>query len=250
MTILDKVKKSVPKAPRITIYGKPGVGKSTLASTFPDPLFLLTEECGLTDVDQIEPAKSFAEIGENAKAILGLEEIPFKTVVIDSISKLDQLVIDFILSKEVKASSLSQACGGYGAGFLAAQQEHRRFKLLMDKFQNRGVTVVYIGHLTSTKYKAPDMDDYDQYSIIMNHEKSREIYIDDVDCVLFCKLKSYLEENSKERNIMKSTNQRIILTGVSDAHVSKNRYGMPPEISMSFDEIAKYIPFYNTGEQK
>jgi putative protein kinase ArgK-like GTPase of G3E family len=46
MSILDNIITTKPGAPRITVYGKPGIGKSTLASQFPEPLFRLkTTNC-------------------------------------------------------------------------------------------------------------------------------------------------------------------------------------------------------------
>ena len=48
--------------------------------------------------------------------------------------------------------------------------------------------------------------------------------------------------------IPKSRGERVIKAGLNDANVSKNRYNMPNEIPMSFEEINKYIPFYNNNE--
>lgn len=248
--ILDKVKKYSPMAPRITIYGVPGIGKSTLANQFPEPLFFLTEECALEGVNYLGVVRSYEKFLEGLTRLAKLDEFPFKTLVIDSISKLDALIVAAILANEQpskngkKSPSLNSACGGYGAGFQAAQQEHRHVKSILDSFQSKGVTVVYIGHLSTVKYKAPDMEDYDRYSIVMNHEKSREVYVDDVDAVLFCKLKSYVSTTDSGRHIVSSTDNRVILSGVSDAHVSKNRFNMPTEVDMSFNAIKQYIPFY------
>jgi len=252
--ILSFVKKYVPQAPRITIYGTPGIGKSTLASQFPDPLFFLTEDCALEGVEYLGVIKSYERFLDGIIRLSKLEEFPFKTLVIDSISKLDALIVSSILEKEGmtkngKPHSLNSACGGYGAGFQAAQQEHRYVKSILDSFQKKGVTVIYIGHLATTKYKAPDLDDYDRYSFVMNHDKSREVYIDDVDAVLFCKLKSFVTTTEGGRNIVSSTDDRIILTGVSDANVSKNRFNMPMELEMSFDAIKEYIPFFNAASE-
>lgn len=255
MSILEQIKKTEALAPRITIYGAPGIGKSTLASQFDDCLFLLTEQSGLLDIDAIAPPTSFEAMWDNIKQLLKEESLPYKTIVIDSVSKLDQLIIERILSKEMprkdgtRASTLATACGGYGAGFQAAAQLHKAFKELMDRFQSKGIAVIYIGHLATVKYKAPDLEDFDRYSIVMNGEKSREPYIDDVDCVLFCKLKSYVSETDSGRTLIRSSTDRVILPGVSDGHVSKNRFNMPGEIPMDIENIYKYIPFYLNKEK-
>ena len=61
MSILDRVYKTVSQAPRITLYGKPGVGKTTLASTFPEPLFLLTEDNECPGINALPIVKSYDE---------------------------------------------------------------------------------------------------------------------------------------------------------------------------------------------
>lgn len=251
MSILDKISKTSPLAPRITIYGKPGIGKSTLAAAFPKPLFVLTEQTGLTDIDALPVSKNFNEFRQYINDLVNAEELPYKTIVIDSISKLDSMIVKSILDNEPpdkngnQPSTLNAACGGYGAGVARAQLIHRRFKGYMDKFQERGITVVYVSHLAVTKIKSPDAEDYDIHSIVMNHDKSREVYVDDVDAVLLCKLQSFVQKTDSGRDIIKSSGNRIIITGMDEAHVSKNRFKMPKEIPMTYDDLSKYIEFYN-----
>jgi len=249
MGILDNILITKSGAPRITLYGKPGIGKSTLASQFPEPLFLLTEDNELPGINALPLATSFTQVWSNVKALLDEDVLPFKTLVIDSISKLDQLIVEYILDNEPagkiggKSPTLTSACGGYGAGYLKAASIHAALKGLLDKFKERGICVVYVGHLGIVKHKSPDQEDYDVYTLIMNHEKSRSVYIDDVDCVLFCRLKSFVSESDSGRALIRSTNDRMIMAGVSDGHVSKNRFGMPNEIKMDYELIAQYIPF-------
>lgn len=40
---IEITKGKIPKAERVVIYGPEGIGKSTFASQFPDPLFIDTE---------------------------------------------------------------------------------------------------------------------------------------------------------------------------------------------------------------
>lgn len=258
--ILDKIKTTGQIVPRITIYGMPGIGKSTLASKFPSPLFLLTER-SIAGIEALPVAESLEEFRKNLKALYALEELPFETLVIDSVSQLDKLIVDYILESEplnIKAAdnnkkppitALGAACGGYGKGYERAQGIHRALKMMIDKFTTRGVGVIFIGHEVVTKYKSPESEDYDIYSLQMNHDKSREVYIHDVDAVLFGRIESFAETLDSGKTIVKSTKKRILVTEVSNANVAKNRFNMPSQLPMEFEEIKKHIPFYNQGEK-
>jgi hypothetical protein len=211
------------------------------------------------NIQAIPKANSFSEFWNNTKELLKLEELPFETIVVDSVSKLDALVVKHILDEEPiniaaagngqkpKITTLGASSGGYGKGYERAQSLHRALTAQLDKFIERGVGIVFISHLAITKYKAPDNDDYDVYSIVMNHDKSREVYIDDVDAVLFGRLYSGTTTLDSGRTIIKSTDKRILVSNVNDVNVAKNRFSMPNEIPMDFEELKKYIPFYNQG---
>lgn len=245
MTILELVEDAKTCAPRITLYGVPGVGKSTVAAEFPEPLFLRTEEVGIEGIKALPIAKTWEDAFGYITDLAKTPDLPYKTIVIDSVSKLDSLLIDYIVKNDPKAISLGSAAGGYGKGFELAQRYHREFKKRCDYLAfNRGIAVVFVCHVATMKHKSPDAEDYDKYSIVMNHDKSREVYIDDVDLVAFGRIKSFTDELDSGRVIVKSTNQRIFVTGLNDSNVSKNRFHMPAEVPMSARELMKYIPFY------
>ncbi len=260
MSIFDKTITTKPRAPRITIYGKPGIGKTTLSSQFPRPYYLFTEDPAIDGLNGQPVQETFDEFWKTLKEMAAEEALEFDTLVIDSVSKLDDLIVRYIIDEEPanqaaknngqpqKITTLGAACGGYGKGYERAQRIHRAVKSILDKFTARGVAVVLLAHLHIAKYKSPDCDDYDVYSIVMNHDRSREVYIDDVDAVLFGRLQSFTDTLDSGKTIVKSTSKRVLVTSVNDVNVAKNRYSMPPEIPMDFEELKKYIPFYNQGE--
>lgn len=255
MSILDSIITTQPEAPSIILYGAPGIGKSTLAAQFPDALFVLTEDNALTNIKALPIAHSYVDVWNNVKALLEIKDLPFKTIVVDSITALDALVVARTISESPpgkrgeEVSTIAQAFGGYGAGFLKAASLHRALKAKFDLFKERGIAVVYIAHVEIKKFKSPEAEDFDTFSIAMNSDLSRSVYINNVDMVAFCKLKSNHVSTESGRTIVKSTNKRVIYSGVSDLHVSKNRFAIPDEIEMSYAAIAKHIPFYNKDKK-
>lgn len=243
MSILDRIAKIKDEAPRITLYGKPGIGKSTLAAQFPSPLFILTEKNGVTGVDSTPIVTEFRTLWDDLTELSQIESIPYKTIIIDSVTKLDVLITNHILKDEKKGATLATAGGGYGAGMMRSESIHRAFKGLLDGFQSKGITIIYICHLTTVKFKSPDTDDYDTYNIEMACNRARSVYLDDVDFVGFCKLNSFVSEDSKSKRSKVVSGSRVIITNSSDTHISKNRFGIPGEIPMTYSDIAKYIPF-------
>lgn len=247
MSILDLVQEIEDEVPRIVIYGKRGIGKSTLAASFPNPLFLLTEKNAIK-CKSIR-IKSFDQAWGVIKELTELESIPYKTIVIDSVTNLDAMITNYILEKESKATTLAAACGGYGAGYAKAASIHRAFKDKLEELQSRGIAIVYIAHLAVKTHKSPELEDYDIYTIVTCHDKVSQVYLDDSDAVLFCRQKAFISETESGRSLVKSTNQRIITTGVAEVNVSKNRFNMPDEIPMTFNDISKYIPFYQHKDE-
>jgi GTPase SAR1 family protein len=80
-------------APRILIHGQEGVGKTTLASKFPSPIFLQTEDgCpGGLEIDSFGLIDNFADL-RSAIGALASEPHCFRTVVLDSIDAAEELI--------------------------------------------------------------------------------------------------------------------------------------------------------------
>src|SRR5690625_1571536 len=164
MSRLAQATKAAPQAPVITIVGFPGVGKSTLGATFPNPIFVQAENA--TSVFETLPEDRqpafFPELpAPSAKRNVRPSEVllsdlrelvtaehDYKTVVIDAVTTLNMLfeqeVIEFDPSDA--ANNIGEAAGGYGKGYLAVAALHAKVRNACEHLRRRGITVVFLAH--------------------------------------------------------------------------------------------------------
>ena len=157
------------KTPLIcTIFGDPGLGKTSLAATFPNPIFILAED-GLKSVSprphSFPLLKDVNEIFECLK-YLRKEKHDYKTLVIDSISQLDQLFMAYILASDSNAKSFASSHGGYGAPFQMLSGLHGRVRKYVGVLANElGMNTVFISHVEVENISPPDGEPYSKYDL-------------------------------------------------------------------------------------
>lgn len=235
MSILTQIEKPRDRAPVITICGDAGMGKTSLAATFPKPIFVRVED-GLQSIaadqrpDALPVVKSASQLWEQLMA-LATEAHDYKTVVIDSVTKLEALFVEDVLRLDGKAKSLNQALGGYGNGTSAVVAMHSRVRKAAAAMNAKGINVVFVAHADVETMRLPDSDDYMRYSLRLP-SKSLPPYVDDVDMVGFLRLVTFVKGDEGERKQAVSTGAREVICYATAASVSKNRYG-----------ITKPIPF-------
>ena len=112
---LSSIKRGVePEPARIMVYGTPGTGKTTFATTFPKPIFIRSES-GLVDNEFTKDVATFPEIvsdyNDLIEAIGSLidQDHNFETVVLDSIDWFDVALWKFINSKYSSISRIFAA---------------------------------------------------------------------------------------------------------------------------------------------
>jgi hypothetical protein len=121
MSILARVKRGDAELPpRILIAGPEGIGKSTIASQAPSPLFICSED-GLTGLEHV--ARFSPSSLQELNALLDeLVTNPgeYKSLVIDTADWLERMIYDGICKRDGKANIEDY---GYGKGYTIAEQE-------------------------------------------------------------------------------------------------------------------------------
>lgn len=247
MSVLSTIKKPESRAPVITICGDAGTGKTSLASTFPNPIVIRAED-GLMSIpadkrpDAFPLLKSADELWPQLLALLQ-EDHNYKTLVVDSVSACEQLFIKDVMDRDGRAKSINQALGGYGAGAAAVAAMHQRLRKgagLLNERKN--MAVVFISHADLEAVRPPDQDDYTRYSLrLMN--KSLPPYVDDVDMVAFVRLVSALRGDDGDRKKIVSNGDREVICHATAASVSKNRFGItePLDFAAGENPFAKFF---------
>jgi DNA polymerase III delta prime subunit len=279
MTHLSKATRPTPQAPVITIAGLPGTGKTTLAATFPRPIFIQAENARTVfeQMDGDDQPMFFPELPKPNKERnirtsvtiieqlreLVTEEHDRKTVVIDTATSLNALFESEVVAFDPSgAATIGAAAGSYQGGYNVAAAMHAEIRFACESLRRRGITVIFLAHTAIVKMKnRPDAgSDYTVFTLDM-HEKSRAIYINHSDAVIFLKTEEFIQgaETDKKGRQTKfgrvmSTGDRIAITagsgniGYIDA---KNRYGMPTEMRVPYGEnpLLPYFKFYQQAKE-
>lgn len=245
MSILSSIAKPNDRPIICTITGDAGLGKTSLAATFPRPIFIRAED-GLqaiplaTRPDAFPILTSVDDLWEQLTALIK-ENHDYKTLVIDSITQLDTLFLNYIVDTDPKKpKSIAQALGGYGAGFQAMSSLHGRVRKAAGILnETKGMNIVFIAHAETETIELPDQDPYTRYNIRMQ-KKSVSHYSDNTDLVAYLKLETHtFGEGDKKKAISDGT--RILVTYASAANISKNRFGISEDIHVA----AGVNPFIN-----
>ena len=110
----------IAKAQRVVIYGVEGIGKSTLASKFPNPLFIDIEgSTGNMDVARLDKPTSFSMLVNEVNFVKANKEV-CDTLIIDTADWMEKLIIEQICQAHNK-TDITQF--GYGDGFVKLETE-------------------------------------------------------------------------------------------------------------------------------
>ncbi|WP_373092198.1 ATP-binding protein [Zhongshania sp.] len=229
MSILQQISKPADRPIIATLLGDSGMGKTTLACTFPSPIVMRVED-GLQAIpaehrpDALPTIVGVNDVWDQLTALIN-EEHQYQTLVVDSVTALERLFIQHVIDSDPKKpKSINQANGGYGAGLGAVATLHQRVRRAAGILNDKGMHVVFIAHADTETIELPDSDPYTRYTLRLG-KKSTAPYVDDSDLVGFLRLVTYTHGDGERKKAI-SDGSRELVCNASASNVSKNRFGI------------------------
>lgn len=233
--------------PRVLIYGRQGLGKTTLASEFVRPVFIQTEE-GTPAGVELQSFGHLTTYDQVIEAFIALVkgDHDHKTLVIDSIDKLEPLIWAKLCQRNNWATIETP---GFGKGYVLADELWQEILRACAALRKKGMTIVLIGHSEVDRFDDPQTASYSTYHIRL-HKRARALIEDEMDAILFLSQDATvkIEEvgfNQKRARGEGGTTTWIYTAG-RPAFTAKNRYKMPERIMFvegkGYESLKPYFP--------
>ncbi|MBO6268969.1 MAG: ATP-binding protein [Clostridium sp.] len=227
---------------KFIIYGPEGIGKTSFAAQFPDPVFIDTE--GSTryyDVKRITgpsgntAPSSWQQLMDMVTAVKN-GEIPCKTLVIDSLDWAETICSRHVCDKAQK-SGIEDF--GYGKGYTYLEEEFGRLLNLLNEVYGRGINIACTAHAAMRRVELPEETGaYDHWELKLE-KKTASLAKEWADIILFCNYKTIVIKgaNPMEKN-KAAGGRRMMYTTHTPWWDAKNRFGLPEELPLEYSAIA------------
>lgn len=218
---------------KVLIYGVEGIGKTTFASKFPDPIFIDTEgSTGFINARKLPNPTSWTMLLDELEDIKS--EPRGKTLIIDTLDWAERLAKKYLMDKNKWAAIDST---NYGSRYVALSDEIGKLLNKLTEIKDVGINVVLTAHAETKKHELPDeMGQYDKYTLKLE-KRDAGLAKEWADMILFFNYKTTIISDSKSNSKKATGGQRVMYTTHKPAFDAKNRLGLPDELPIDFEAI-------------
>lgn len=240
---MEIIRGVIQKPIKVCLYGVEGIGKTTFASKFPNPLFIdLDNGSARLDVARVANINSWALLNSVVKKVYTDPSV-CKTLVIDTADAAERLCVEKICNQYNK-SGIEEF--GYGNGYTYLVEEFARFLTLLEACVTQGINVVLLAHaVLKTVTKPDEMGSYDHWELKLSKKTTNQVaplVKEWADLLIFANYKTtLLSEQGKAKKKAVGGERRMWLSHTPFAD-AKNRFGLPDELPFDYDQIAHIVP--------
>ena len=248
--------------PRILIYGVQGIGKGSLAAMAPKPVFINIED----GLDGVLPNKESLKdyVFDNGGAILpqvssyedimdqlgslATQDHDFETLAVDSLDWMEPLVWRHTCEVN-RWASIEEP--GYGRGYVEALSYWADYIDAINYLRNKkGMIIIQTAHALAKRFNDPTTEPYDRYQIKLQ-DKTAGKMLEHSDVVLFANYRVTTIKEGKDKKDVRAIGggDRVMFTEERPAFIAKNRYSLPAEMPLDWNELAKHIPYFNQKKE-
>lgn len=239
-------------------YGVEGIGKTSFCLQFPKPLRCISvRETGFLDLQDVGDVPSGCEgvqVDNWADLLSELRDsTDVRTVVVDSLSGVQQLMKDDILRQVYSNKDNPLEC--YGS-FSEGPRIHgpiwmEKIENLGERLRAKGVNILFIGHTKIEKSKNVISSDF-QSAMLQMEQWPRDVLTKWAQAVLFMTMDFQVRTTkawkgkpteAKVSGDLADQVDRVIYTEKHPAHSAKNRLKLPSIISMGESASEAYQYF-------
>lgn len=231
---MNIVKGKQAKPVRAVIYGPEGIGKSTLASQWPAPLFLdLEGGTARLDVARVTP-QSFHAV-QQIVAELTKNTQGYQTIIIDTADWLEKNLQAALVAEH---NWRSIETPGYGKGYAMLAEDFRKFLDAVSAMQDAtGLAVVFCAHAWLRKQELPDeAGAFDRWEMKLSKHVGPALK-EWADLILFCNYQTIVV--TSEAGKAKAQGQERVMYATHHAcWDAKNRFGLADRLPMTIAALA------------
>lgn len=232
--MLNITKGRIARAQKVVIYGPEGIGKSSLAARFPDPVIIDTEGgTAHMDVRRIDKPETWEELLSIVKEVAATPGV-CRTLVIDTADWAEQLITTYLCSK-YKQNSIESF--GYGKGYTYMAEDFSRLLSACDLVIAAGIHVVITAHAKMRKFEQPDeMGAYDRWEMKLS-KQTAPLLKEWCDMLLFCNYQTFVVTSENDTKKAQG-GKRVMYTSHHPAWDAKSRVALPEILDLDYKNIA------------
>lgn len=228
---------------KTVVYGPEGIGKTTFAACFPNPVFIDTEGSSkFFDIGRFPDPSSWTMLLDEVQDVIDNPTL-CDTLVVDTLDWAEKLCIKEVCEAHGKKGIEDF---GYGKGYTYTYESFAKLLHKLDDVVNRGVNVVVTAHAALRKFEQPDeMGSYDRWELkLINAPKANicSMVKEWADMVIFANYKTYVVAVDKDGKKNKAQGgKRVMNLNHNPCWDAKNRFGFMDEMDFNFNNISIVI---------